>query len=150
MMTYFYAAAKSPSGFVDNYGDKIWKDALQSGTSPRDTLTEYNAHKLILDQFRGVSDYAKTNKVTLSAGKTDLTGFNHHDIVSAFVTCQISGVRPRAVVDKIPLILGYTYESLDFVSHIGDGVGVSGSIDNFQKDTDRYARGRQLSKEFCD
>ncbi len=151
LLAFFSASSTSTSGYVDGFGEHVWREALWRGERPQSIITRYHDLKRRKDLYRDLLAMSakKSLRLTLAGTATDLTEANRHDFMAAFLACHYRASGQVAASKLLPRFLGYGYESLDFVSHIKNGVSLSRSLDNFDEDTDRYSRATRWGSRYC-
>lgn len=143
MMALLNASNTSGGGYVDGFGDFVWRHALLEEPSPELAIAAYSKFRRTIDLYSDIVFWAQTKKLSLLvAGRFDVAAANRHDFMAAFLGCHYnSTILPRA--------LGYAYESLDMISHLQQGVTIDSSIKNFEQDTGRYKRSSSWGVELC-
>jgi hypothetical protein len=150
MLSFLSASSSSNSGYVDGFGDYIWQQSLKLGYTPEETLSGYHFYKRIKDLGRDLFAWSQKKHLKLMIGKRfDVSNANRHDFMAAFLACHYRSEDRAAVAKVVPIVLGIGYESLDFVSHIKQGVSVRASVENFNEDTARYRHAAEWATDFC-
>jgi hypothetical protein len=151
LLAYLHASSTSVSGYLDGFGDFIWREAALRGDPPEAVLLEYHDRKKMRDSFRDLRSWAANRKLRLylHSGGIELTAANRHDFMAAFLACHFHGTRRPAHARLVPRLLGYGYETLDFVSHLKQGVPVRASLTHFERDTRRYKDAAEWGASFC-
>ncbi len=149
IMEYFMLATTSNAGVVEAFGDHFWMQPLKEGASAGTALKLFESMKDRKDFFRDVLTIAEDKKLKFTYAYFDMTNANRHNFMSAMIACDFR--KKFGTVDShlIPLLLGYAYESKDFVSHLKGGVSLEKSLENFITDTTRYKQGLKIGNVLC-
>ena len=148
-ITYLYAAAGFEIGWIDGFGERFWSGPLRAGASPArayaSAMTWMNRKQL----FSGWRNFARSRGVRFHWGAREVTDWNHHDFISAFMGCDLQERGQAGLGRALPEALGIAYESLDFVSHMKEGDGFEASAANFRRDVGRHVEGAAFGEAFC-
>lgn len=149
LLAFFYYTLGTAGGYVDGIGDHYWFSGLKESQYPEDAFAEFYSMRQKVDWYGHLlHKEAKKKKLQFTFKHVSMEGMNRHDYMAMFLSCHFREYNSVAA-RVIPTILGLAYESLDFVSHIKEEVGLKESAQNFKKDTSRYAVGSTLGNGFC-
>lgn len=149
LTAFFYYTLGTAGGYVDGIADHYWQSALKESQYPEDAFYEFYSMRQKVDWYGHlIHKQAKKKNLQFTIKHVSIKGMNRHDFMAMFLSCHFREYGPIAP-RVIPSILGLAYESLDFVSHIKEDVGLEVSAKNFKKDTSRYTVGSTLGNGFC-
>ena len=149
IMTFFYYGLGSAGGYIDGVADYYWFSGIKEAKEAEEIFGEFFSVRQKIDRY-GFLIHKKGKALNLrySFKHVALKGMNRHDYMAMFMSCHFKGYGQREA-KFIPEILGFGYESLDFVSHIKEDVSIKDSVRNFRTDTSRYTVGSTLGLGFC-
>jgi hypothetical protein len=149
LMTFFYYGLGSAGGYIDGVADHFWLSGTKEGKAPEEIFNEFFNMRQKIDRYGFlIHKKGKGSNLRYSFKHVSLKGMNRHDYMAMFMSCHFKGYG-NGNAKFIPEILGFGYESLDFVSHIKEDVSLKESVKNFRTDTSRYTVGSTLGLGFC-
>ncbi|MBS1961266.1 MAG: hypothetical protein JST04_03545 [Bdellovibrionales bacterium] len=149
MLTYLYAAGTSELGWVDGFGESFWRTSLDQGASAVTAVGQYLSWLNRKDQFARLRKQIRAAGTPFKLWKREIEGWNHHEVISAFLACNFEARGDDLLARTVPEALGVAYEGKDFVSHIRDKVGLQKSAENFITDVSRHQQGGRFGRIAC-
>jgi hypothetical protein len=147
-LNFYFGSYHSMSAYVRGFHDHIWAFVLMKSQSPETTVDYYVRSRLLVDEYRTIEKKADAAKISFRISRMSLEGKIRHDYMAAFLACHYRN-HNVLIRNRLPVALGYAYESLDFKSHIQDGISLKASRENFVTDTNRYRTGARWGYAFC-
>lgn len=144
----YTSSMSSYASNIEGYHDMMWRTMLIETKSSERALQAFNKIRISVDDFRTLKSWMIEKKLNVTMTAQKLSKMNRHDYMAAFLACYYKERSP-SLQKLVPLALGYAYESLDFVSHLREGITFHESVENFSKDTGRYRYGVQWGSLFC-
>lgn len=148
LMAYFYYALGTGGGYIDGVADHFWIAAHKEHKNADEIFNEFFSARQKADWYRNLVAIKARKKIIFTIKGEDISSMNRHDFMARFLACHFREQGP-VIATLLPNFLGLGYESLDFVSHIKNKVTVQRSVDNFDRDTERYRQGTTWGKNFC-
>jgi hypothetical protein len=148
LLAFFYYAMGSAGGYIDGIGDFYWESSLKEVSFPEDAFAEFYSMRQKVDWYGHLKKQASKKKIKFVFKHIELEGMNRHDFMAMFLSCHLKAYG-KVASKTIPLFLGLSYESLDFVSHIKEKVSLEKSLENFKQDNSRYSAGTSIGNKFC-
>ena len=99
--------------------------------------------------YQFARQFAEKKKIRLSVGVKDISRWNRHNMMAAYLGCSLSAKNSPALVQRYVSMIGAGYESRDFVSHLSRGNSWKSSSKNFDEDTRRYQQSVQAGISWC-
>ncbi len=98
--------------------------------------------------YHKLRDIADQFHVKLTIFGIEITDWNRHNMMAAYLGCREAGSQ-KDVVNRVYKI-GIGYESRDFFSHLFlENVSLKDSAQNFKEDTARYAESSKIGYQAC-
>ncbi len=148
-ITYLYAAAGFQIGWIDGFAERFWSGPLRERATPAQAYASAMSWMNRKQLFSGWRNFARSRGVRLFWGAREVTDWNHHDFIAAFMGCDFQERGLGWLGRALPEALGIAYESLDFVSHMREGDGLEASAANFGRDVGRHSEGAAFGEAFC-
>lgn len=149
-ITMLLSSTQSMSPYTKGFHDYFWRRKLFDSKSPEQAVELFNSAKLLVDEFRTINRIIQEKNKNILMVNQPMSALNRHNYMAAFLACHYQN-QSKAIQKGLPLMLGYAYESLDFIDHIkNDGDSVKVAYKNFEVDTNRYKVGVKLGYTFCD
>jgi hypothetical protein len=146
---FYFSSFHSASSYIRGFHDHIWSFVLFKTNSAEETLNYFISSRLIVDQFRTLNTWAGKRHIAFNIHGITTKDKNRHDYMAAYLACHYRQ-ESRLIHESLPVLLGYSYESLDFKSHVIDQhVSWKDSKENFLTDTNRYRTGSYWGYQFC-
>lgn len=147
-MTMLLASTQSLSPYIKGFHDYFWRKKLFESHDAVAAIELFNSAKLLVDEFKTIHPVIQSKQKSILFLGQPTSALNRHNYMATFLTCQYSD-QPDSIRKGLPLLLGYAYESLDFISHLKEGDTLKIAADNFREDTNRYKLGVKLGYSFC-
>lgn len=149
-ITMLLSSTQSLSPYIKGFHDYFWRRKLFDTQNPILAVEIFNSVKLLVDEFRTINRIIQEKNKNIFWGNQPMSALNRHNYMSAFLACHYQH-QPKTIQKGLPLMLGYAYESLDFIDHIkNDGDSFKIAYENFRVDTNRYKSGVKSGYTFCD
>jgi hypothetical protein len=148
LMTFFYYALGTAGGYIDGVADHFWVSPLEERQSPEAIFLEFFNARQKADRYRQIVRQKVADGLDLTMNGKSIRDMNRHDFMAIFLACHFKE-DGNLLGRVLPNVLGYGYESLDFISHLRTRVSVKVSVENFRRDTERYRRGSRWGHAFC-
>ncbi|MEK6774431.1 MAG: hypothetical protein AABY64_10845 [Bdellovibrionota bacterium] len=134
--------------YIEGYHDEMWRMTLFATQNSEKALDIFNKVRILVDDFRTLREWSIEQKFNITVAAQNIRSINRHDYMSAFLACYYND--RSAIIQKwFPLILGYAYESFDFITHLRQGDTVEEARASFSRDTRRYREGMAWGTAFC-
>lgn len=147
-LNFFYSSFHSASSYIRGFHDHIWAYVLFQSGSPKTAVAYFVASRLLVDEFRMLDDRAGKKKIALRMEQVPMKGKIRHDYMAAYLACHYRD-ESKLFSERLPVLMGFAYESFDFKSHLKEKVGLKVSARAFKIDTDRYRTGVKWGHRFC-
>jgi hypothetical protein len=148
-INFFFSSFHSASSYIRGFHDHIWHFVLLKTGSADQALEYFISSRLIVDEFRTLHGWAGQHGIPMNLHGIDMAQKIRHNYMAAFLACHYREEN-RLIHESLPVMLGYTYESFDFKSHIIDEhLSFKASKENFITDTTRYRTGVYWGYRFC-
>lgn len=148
-ITMLLASTQSLSPYIKGFHDYFWRRKLFDSHNALASVQLFNSSKLLVDEFGTIHRLIQSKQKNILFLGQPINALNRHNYMATFLTCQYRD-QPEPIKKGLPLLLGYAYESLDFISHIiKEGDTLEQATDNFTVDTNRYKLGVKLGDTFC-
>jgi hypothetical protein len=149
IIAYLYSSGGSAIGMANPADDALWSDPLVRGSDSIDAYNQYFLWKNRTDLMGELVYQARSKKQVLVFGSTNVNEWNRHQFISSFIACDYTMRGKLGLASFVPNALGIAYESMDFVSHLKEGISWKDSEKNFEVDTARHRAGAKLGIAFC-
>jgi hypothetical protein len=150
LMVFLYYTMGTAGGYVDGLPDYFWLGALKDHETATNIFEEYYSVRQVIDWYEDIlNSKIKAHKLKLTIKKIPLKDMTHHDYVAMFLACHFKKYG-NMTARLIPEILGYGYESLDYISHLKEKRPLKDNIKEFKRDTSSYVNGSKIGLEFCE
>jgi hypothetical protein len=149
VMTFLLASTKSTSPYIKGFQDYIWRRHVLKTGDAKTAVELFLGFRSITDEFKHVNSIILSKKFKITLLNQDVNDLNRHNIMAMFLSCHYV-TKSKKVRKGLPLALGYSYEAMDFISHIvKDGDTFKQATENFSQDTNRYDMGVEIGVTFC-
>lgn len=149
MLTALHTIAASGQGYVDKFEERVIQNSLTTERSAPRALKLFEDFVDRRDRMPQYRNGAAKKGVKLLINGVPFDGYNHHDIISAFLTCHYRETGRSALGHTLPKALGIAYEAKDFVANVGSGWNIGEALKKFERNVKRYQRGRDVAEGLC-
>ncbi len=136
------------TGWMQSLEDRWLIEGLMGTEDPKVVFGEFRLLQQAKIRYQVARDKIEQKKIKLLLNGHDVSQWNRHNFMAAFLGCHYSNINPKTVINFIKA-LGLGYESKDFISHWLEGISMKDSLENFRADTDRYADSGKIGIEIC-
>ncbi|MCM2281825.1 MAG: hypothetical protein NDI61_08255 [Bdellovibrionaceae bacterium] len=142
------ASTHSLTSYMQGYHHHFARETLFRTGSPDEAVTAFVSSRLLTDEYRTLFRWIREKRIPLRIHEKMVGEMNRHDYMAAFLACRYRH-ETKAIRERLPTLLGYTYESFDFLSHLKEGDSLEVAWGAFREDTRRYRAGVRWGHSFC-
>jgi hypothetical protein len=150
LWAWMWSANYPEVGSVDQFGDALWMHAIRRGLSAETAYHHYTAVSNAINWTHALIRHdARVKNINIKMDHVNIKNWNNHEAMSAFLACDFAIKNQPQLATLIPQAMGMVYETLDFKSHLNQGMSWSDSFKNFKTDIIRHTTGADFGLQRC-
>jgi len=150
ILVYYYYSSNMALGYMDGFGDVIWRQAMAQGQSPAQALGTYIQAKREVQVFKQLRADAVARGIQFSLEGVPLAkDWDRHNAVSAFLACYYEEKGEDWIAQFVPEFVGRTYKKLKSIQLRREGMSEHDVQAYYQDGVQRYQVAAKIGYEFC-
>lgn len=150
VMTFLLTAKNIGGGALDDFTSYNFSKLMQQREGASFIIAELLEMKEIKNSYVAIQKVADQKNIQFKIRDQVIKIGDRHRLMGIFLACHFKGKLGTTVPTEIfPILLGIAYESMDFVSHLKEGISLKKSTQNFLQDVNKYKEAVFFAQKFC-